>query len=147
MTPAEAAAQLHRMASELPDVCAEAVDDGLDIIREEAMRLSSGMETRADHHRKDHPYARRHKRIKPPNDAILINFQTAEFLHDWEKTPVIESADAVAGAVVNFNEKADWLEFGTRLMFPRDVPGHAELRTEPEVTELIERRLTDFFDV
>lgn len=147
MNPAESAAMLRRMANELPAVTREAVDDGLDIIREDAMRLSSGMETRADHFRKDHPYARRHKRIKPPNDPILINFQTAEFLHDWEKTPVTENAGEVSGAVVNFNEKADWLEFGTKLMFPRDVPGHVELRTEPEVMELIERKLSDFFDV
>lgn len=146
MDARQAAREFERMARDLPNVARAAVADGLEVMLEDAQRLSSGMETAVDHRRKDHPYATRHQQVKAPNDPVIINFQTGDFLRDWVTEGPIESADEVTGAVVNVNEKADWLEEGTLKMLGRDVPGAVEERTAEAVAAAVEARFTRFFD-
>lgn len=147
MTPAAAAAEFRRMASQLPDVAAEAVTDGLGVLLESAIEQASGTETPADHRRKDHPYARRHGRVKPPNSDRVINVDGGGFRQDMDTEGPIESADQVAGAVVNFNEKEAWLLEGTETMLPRDLPGAVLERAGDEAERRVTRRIETHFNV
>lgn len=146
MDALDASRLFDQLARELPDVAAAAVTDGLDVMLLDAQRLSSGMETAVDHRRKDHPYAKRHKQVKAPSDPIIINFQTGDFLRNWATEGPIESADQIAGSVVNFDDKAGWLEEGTKVMLGRDLPGAVEERTAADVEAAVERRIEQIFN-
>lgn len=146
MTPLQAAREFERMALDLPGVARAAVADGLEIMLEDAQRLSSGMETQAQHDAKGNPYARKWGKVKPPNDDVIINIGVGDFLRDMAVEGPIESADVVAGAVVNFNEKADWLTEGTETLLGRDLPGAVEERTAEAVEAVIEARIERFFN-
>lgn len=146
MSPAEAARLFRRMERELPDVAAAAVTDGLGVLLESAIEQASGTETQADHRRNDHPIARRHGRVKPPHPPRVINVDGGGFRRDMDTEGPIESADQVAGAVVNFNEKEAWLLEGTETMLPRDLPGAVLERAGPEAERRAERRMAAFFD-
>jgi hypothetical protein len=104
------------------------------------------METGIDHYRKDHPYARRHGKVKRPNDPVTINFQTGAFLQAWRSEgPSPAGGGGLSGTVFNTDPKADWLHRGTRKMLGRPVPEHAAAKGEAAVVEALERRLRRWF--
>jgi len=136
---------LLRLADGLEHEGQAALSEALTFTLSQAKRLSSGMETRKDHARKDHPYARRHGQIKRPNDNVIINFQTGEFLLAWQMDGPQPDGDGLAGSVFNTDWKAGLLHAGTAKMLGRPLPEHAALDGAEELRRVLEQRLSKLF--
>jgi hypothetical protein len=136
---------LTRLANQIEQAAREAMSDALQVTLIEAKRLSSGFETRKDHRRNDHPYARRHGRVKPPNDPFLINAQSGRFLQSWERREPQDAGGKLVGVVTNSDPKGELLGRGTRLMLARPLPVVVAPLGEQALADALVRRLDRLF--
>lgn len=137
--------ELTRLANQIEQAAREAMAEALQVTYIEAKRLSSGFETRKDHRRNDHPYARRHGRVKPPNDPFLINAQSGRFLKSWEQQEPREEGGKLAGVVTNRDPKGELLGRGTRLMLARPLPVVVAPVGEQALADALVRRFDRLF--
>lgn len=105
-------------------VGAWAVQKAAQEVFDRAVSMSSGPATYADLRKADYPFAVRHGR--PLWDAWIINSHTGAFRQDWQ----IRKIDDLESHVINDNPVADFLQFGTDVMFPRPIVEAVETVTE-----------------
>lgn len=145
MTPEQAAQQLRHRGGSLRIEGERALQRSLDRLKEAAEARSQGTLTEADLHALDHPYARRHG--SPRRDPDTVNQQSGDFAAAWEAEGPTTTGDGFAGVVFNTDDKAEFLEDGTAVMFAR-APHEAALRdVEQELGQLFERAMADALGV
>ncbi len=111
------------------------LDRGLAIARQE----SSGPYSLAELARMDYPYARRHG--SPLLDAAKINKQKGEFAGSWFTAGKF-GAGGGSGQIINDDPKADMLEAGTRVMFPRRIGASVEKKLAVEAEWIVDSKVS-----
>lgn len=139
---------MDEFASRFRAAALAATEEILELVRMEAVHLSTGVKTPAQMRAADHPYAARHGHIQPPFDPVLVNRQGGGFSEAWRAEPIAETSDGFTSAVVNEDPKAEWLVDGTTRMLGRPIPLAVRVNTEAEARLILERHLyqvaTDF---
>lgn len=148
MTPRQAVRRVRALEREIHRDLQGAVRRTLSAAKQEAKRLSSGPLSFADLARLDHPYARRHgsrgnTAVMPGKDPSVINVQTGAFKEAWQVDNPQGGDTTVSGRLFNLDEKADFLQYGTRFMVARPIPqrleGFVRDRAEKEVATAAKR--------
>lgn len=118
----------------------QAVKKTLEDLKAEAVAATSGSLSPADLRRLDHPYARRHG--VPGLDPDTLNVGTGALRASWQTEGPLYEGGVLTGRLFNTDPKAgDWLEPGTRTMFPRAPHEKAAAKVEPDLL----RRLEELF--
>lgn len=128
---------MRRLSDAFREHCRQAVEEIQAAVLEEAVQLSSGTATPQQLRRDDHPYARRHGRIRAPYHHALINRQSGAFAARWRKEPAEETAGGFEAAVVNDDPKGPWLTEGTPLMLERSLVEEIVLNTEERAARIL----------
>ena len=141
---------LRQLSKKLETRVGKACRQVIDKTKIEAVRMSAGPLSYPDLAEADHPYATRHGSIQfdPPEEINEHGGEWrngafgGEFLTAW-KDRFSYSRDGFSGAVTNPSRMADWIDKGTRKMFPRHTTQVLELWmgkiAEPSVQKVIEK--------
>lgn len=144
MTLDEAIEKLQDVIVELPRAAVDAADQGLTLLQERAVELSSGPATPADLERAGRPYrkqrGKKRRRGGGAADPAVINIDSGDFVSAWGHRVDLTGED-VGGEVFNTDWKADLLAEGTETMVPRPLPEAVVKEMRAEVMAVVERRL------